>query len=91
MANYLRNYFVSSLMNTITSYPYPGSSCKGTFNSMGTEQVVISEKDGRLFVGIGDNNIAAVSMKYNCLPFAFADGCMQFIDSLPQPIDGTLY
>ena len=91
LANYLRNYFVSSLMNTITSYPYPGSSCKGTFNSMGTEQVVISEKDGRLFVGIGDNNIAAVSMKYNCLPFAFADGCMQFIDSLPQPIDGTLY
>ena len=91
LANYLRNYFVSSLMNTITSYPYPGSTCKGTFNSMGTEPVVINEVNGQLVVGFGNNTAATVSQKYHGLPFAFADGCMQFIDTLPQPTDGTTY
>jgi hypothetical protein len=43
LANYLRNYFVSSLMNTISSYPYPGSTCKGEFLTMGGEHLTISE------------------------------------------------
>ena len=90
LANYLRNYFVSSLMNTITSYPYPGSSCQGTFYTMGTEQMVITERSGRLMVGFGADSLVAVSDKYHCLPFAFADGCMHFIDGLLDTnLEGT--
>ncbi len=82
LANYLRNYFVSSLMNTITSYPYPGSSCKGTFYTMGSESMVISENGGSLFAGFSADNMVGVVQKYYGLPFAFADGCMQFIDGI---------
>ena len=82
LANYLRNYFVSSLMNTITSYPYPGSACKGTFNTMGTEKMVISESAGRIYAAFGDNQPVGVTEKYHCLPFAFSDGCMQLIDGI---------
>lgn len=84
LANYLRNYFVSSLMNTITSYPYPGSSCKGNFLTMGSEHMTISEQGGRLYAGFSADRLVGVSQKYYCLPFAFADGCMQFIDGILQ-------
>ena len=84
LANYLRNYFVSSLMNTIASYPYPGSTCNGTFHTMGTHEMVISENNGRLFAGFSDGTQVGVSQKYYCLPFAFADGCLQFIDDILQ-------
>ncbi len=84
LANYLRNYFVSSLMNTITSYPYPGSSCKGSFLTMGAEKMVITENNGRIFAGFADDKLVGVSQKYYCLPFAFSDGCMHFIDGILQ-------
>ena len=84
LANYLRNYFVSSLMNTIASYPYPGSTCNGTFHTMGTHDMLISESNGRLSAGFTDGNQVGVSQKYYCLPFAFADGCLHFIDDILQ-------
>ena len=84
LANYLRNYFVSSLMNTITSYPYPGSACKGTFLTMGTEKMVISETGGRIYAAFAEGQPVGVSEKYYCLPFAFADGCMQLLDGILQ-------
>ena len=82
LANYLRGYFVSSLMNTITSYPYPGSSCKGEFLNMAGEKLNITEAGGIIYAGLNDNAKVAVSQKYYCLPFAFADGCLQFIDGI---------
>jgi uncharacterized surface protein with fasciclin (FAS1) repeats len=84
LANYLRNYFVSSLMNTITSYPYPGSSCKGKFRTMGNEEMVISENGGRIYAGFAEDKMVGVSQKYYCLPFSFSDGGMQFIDGILQ-------
>ena len=84
LANYLRNYFVSSLMNTITSYPYPGSSCKGTFYTMGSEHLSIVENGGRIYAGFDSDRLVGVTEKYYCLPFAFADGCMHFIDGILQ-------
>ena len=84
LANYLRNYFISSLMNTITSYPYPGSACKGSFYTMGTETMTIGEEGDGLYVGFHPNNRVGVSRKYFSLPFAFADGCMHFIDGILQ-------
>lgn len=81
LANYLRSYFVSSLMNTISSYPYPGSTCKGTFLAMSGENVEISESGSQLSFGV-EGNMVPVSTKYFCLPFAFSDGCMQLIDGI---------
>ena len=82
LANYLRNYFVSSLMNTISSYPYPGSTCKGEFLSMGGEHLTISENAAGLSAGFSADSMVSVVQKYFCLPFAFADGCMHFIDGI---------
>ena len=83
LANYLRNYFVSSLMNTFTSYPYPGSACKGRFMAMSGEYVKITD-NGSMSVGLEDGTPVSLSDKYNCLPFAFADGCLQFINGIME-------
>lgn len=82
LANYLRNYFVSSLMNTISSYPYPGSTCKGQFLTMGGEHLTINENATGLSAGLSSDNMVGVVQKYFGLPFAFADGCMHFIDGI---------
>ena len=88
LANHLRRYFVSSLMNTITSYPYPGSQMRGTFLTMSGEKLEIvndglsPQDNGTLSVGLEGESRVQVSRKYFCLPFAFSDGCMQLIDGI---------
>lgn len=82
LANYLRNYFVSSLMNTISSYPYPGSTCKGRFLAMSGENVEIVDGGDQLSFGFEGGEKIPVSQKFFCLPFAFSDGCMQLIDGI---------
>lgn len=81
LANYLRNYFISSLMNTVSTYPYPGSTCKGRFLAMSGEYVEITD-NGTLGFGLEGGASVAVSQKYFSLPFAFSDGCLQFIDGI---------
>ena len=95
LANYLRKYFMTSQTNTITSYPYPGSSCTGTFQTV--YNLTKSDTDPKVSldidvqepfrIGWRINDIAPtawvnVSTKYAGLPFAFSDGCMQFIDGI---------
>lgn len=88
LANYLRHYFISSLMNTVTTYPYPGSQMKGTFMAMSGEQIDIvndgltAQDMGTLSVGFHGQQRVNVSQKYHCLPFAFSDGCMQLINGI---------
>ncbi len=88
LADYLRNYFISSLMNTITSYPYPGSQLRGSFLTLGGKKLQIvndgltPQDNGTLSVGLEEQPRVQVSQKYFCLPFAFSDGCMQLIDGL---------
>ena len=88
LANHLRRYFVSSLMNTITSYPYPGSQMRGVFLTMSGENLEIvndgltQQDNGTLSVGLEGESRIQVSRKYFCLPFAFSDGCMQFVDGI---------
>ena len=43
LAAYLRSYFITSTMNSFTSYPYLGSSCKGEFYTTGTEKMQIED------------------------------------------------
>ena len=82
LAGYLRGYFVSSLMNTFTSYPYPGSSFKGTFLTMGGGELTVNSSDSSLTVSTAGGTPVAVSQKYYGLPFAYSDGCLQFIDGI---------
>lgn len=95
LAKYLRKYFITSQTNTITSYPYPGSSCKGSFlpiyniTKQETDPTVMLDIDVnepfRIAWHIKDETPTKwinVSTKYDGLPFAFSDGCMQFIDGI---------
>jgi uncharacterized surface protein with fasciclin (FAS1) repeats len=84
LANYLRNYFVSSLMNTVASYPYPGSTCKGDFLTMTGATLSIIDNGSTLSVKLDSEaaKTVQVSTKYDSLPFAFSDGCMQLIDDI---------
>jgi len=82
LSNYLRNYFVSSLTNTITSYPYPGSSFKGTYLAASGNNIEVSDNGTAISVGLENAAKANVSTKYFALPFAFSDGCMQFVDGI---------
>ena len=82
LANYLRRYFVSSLMNTFTSYPYPGSQCKGRFLTMGGDYVELRDNVGQLSIGMEGAASVAFSQQYHQLPFAFSDGCMQLIEGV---------
>lgn len=82
LANYLRNYFVSSMMNTFTSYPYPGSSFSGQFLTMGGGDLQVTSKAGGITVCLAGDTAVSVSQKYFGLPFAFGDGCLQFIDGI---------
>ena len=82
LANYLRQYFISSLMNSFSSYPYPGSECKGDYLSMSGETLNINDDGTTLSIMKDGGTPVAVSTKYDSLPFVFADGCLQFIDGI---------
>lgn len=82
LAGYLRNYFITSLMNTITSYPYPGSSCKGVFMNAVGKNLEIRDNGSSLSVGFQGGQQVPVTNKYFSLPFAYSDGCMQLIDGI---------
>ncbi len=85
LANYLRNYFVSSLMNTFTNYPYPGSGFNGGYLAVSGQTLNIVENGSDITISLEDTETPKeiqVSKKYDCLPFVFTDGCIQFIDDI---------
>lgn len=84
LANYLCNFFVNSLMNSFTAYPYIGSSCKGSFlTSSGAKKIVVADNGAKLSVTLkGADTYTDVTPKYYYLPFAFADGCFHLIDGI---------
>lgn len=81
LANYLRNYFISSLMNTITTYPYQGSAFQGRFLAMSGEYVEVVS-DAGISISLQGGKPVSVSQKFLALPFAFSDGCIQFIEGI---------
>ena len=83
LANYLRNYFITSTMNTITTYPYPGSTFKGVFNTTGQHQLTVSDNGETLKVMFTDTAVSTdVDSNYNYFPFAFADGGFHLISNI---------
>ncbi len=81
---WLQNYFVSNEENQITDYPFVGSACKGEFITKNlTTKINIMDNGSSLSVKlVGSNETVPVSAKYSYFPFAFADGCMHFIDGI---------
>ena len=72
-------------MNTFTTYPYIGSSCKGLFFTTGNYKMRITDDGSALSVALtdsGQGNTVAVDPEYYYLPFAFTDGCFHFIDGI---------
>lgn len=87
LAAYLRNYFITSTMNSFTTYPYVGSTCKGEFFTTGSYKMNISDDGTKLsvkFVGADQDNTVDVNSEYFYLPFAFTDGCFHLIDGILQ-------
>ena len=84
LAAYLRSYFVTSTMNSFTSYPYVGSSCKGEFYTTGSEKMLIEDDGSALSVRYATDGSTrvAVNNTYHYLPFAFSDGCFHLIDGI---------
>lgn len=84
LANYLCDYFVNSLMNSFTAYPYIGSTCNGAFlTSSGANKLVVADNGTKLSVTLeGSSVYTDVTPKYYYLPFAFADGCFHLIDGI---------
>ena len=81
---WLQNYFVSNEENQITDYPYPGSACKGSFITKNlTSKLDIIDNGSSLSVKLeGSDTTVPVNAKYSYFPFAYADGCMHFIDGI---------
>lgn len=85
LSKYLVQYFVSSLMNSFTDYPFVGSSCHGEFYTAGSQKLNIVDNGSKLSVGfVGGANTVDVVPDYSYLPFAFGDGCLHFIDGILQ-------
>ncbi|MBQ2165839.1 MAG: fasciclin, partial [Bacteroidaceae bacterium] len=84
LAAYLRSYFITSTMNSFTSYPYLGSSCKGEFYTTGTEKMQIEDNGAALSVRFNaeGSTFVQVNNQYHYLPFAFSDGCFHLIDGI---------
>ena len=82
-ANYLRQYFVSSLMNPFSDYPYPGSTCRGEFITMANEEkLTIYDNGTSLSIGYPGKTPVMVNAEFGYLPFAYGDGCLHFIDGI---------
>ncbi len=81
---WITDYFVGSGENVFTDYPYVGSSCKGEFITKSlTTKIEILDNGKSLSVRLeGSDTTVPVCDKYFYFPFAFNDGCIQFIDGL---------
>lgn len=84
LQTWITDYFVGSGENVFTDYPYVGSSCKGEFITKSlTTKMQILDNGTSLSVKLEGSNVTVpVSDKYSYFPFAFNDGCIQFIDGL---------
>ena len=83
LANYLKQYFISSMVNPFTDYPYPGSKCQGSFRTMAfAEDINIYDNGTSLSIGYPGKTPVQVNAEFGYLPFAYSDGCLHFIDGI---------
>jgi len=84
LSRYLRSYFVTSELNVMTTYPYPGSAMKsGTFRTSGVAGLMYTDNGSSLSVNLaGQSRVGHVVSKYSYFPFAYKDGCFHLIDTV---------
>lgn len=96
LADYLKNYFVPTGANGMTTYPYIGSGIQGQYSTLGTFNrdgtslntvVVIKDNGNSLsvklnFPGVFEGEEVNVISDYDYFPFAFFDGGAHFIDDV---------
>lgn len=89
LMKYLKTFFILSDKNTISVYPYPGSAFRSdiVYETDGEGKLVYSDNGTTLRVKLegSSHECTAVSVsKYTsfCFPYAYSDGCVQFIDSV---------
>lgn len=85
LSSYLRSYFITNDINTITTYPYPGSELKnGEYVTTSyVNNLIYTDNGTSLSVQIkGRANIGRVVPQYNYFPFAYEDGGFHLIDSI---------
>ncbi len=85
LANYLRSYFINSVINSITAYPYKGSACKGDFITVNNNKMTIGESGDGLQVTLNSEDASKtvnVVSTYHYLPFAYDDGAFHFVDGI---------
>lgn len=86
LANYLRSYFITSDLTPFNAYPYPGSGVKGTYETSGTDKLVITDDGTTLtvaFAGSSDSPATLYNIeKYHSLPFAYGDGGFTLINKI---------
>ena len=83
LSRYLLSHFITSAINGITSYPYPGSEVKsGTYITAAYSNFIYTDNGTDLSVQIeGNGKTGRVIANYNYFPFAYEDGCFHLIDS----------
>ena len=85
LANYLRSLFISSTLNSFTTYPYLGSTFGGEYYTTGDETLNVVDTGSKLTVNfVGSESSADVIPDYDYFPFAFNDGGFHFIDAILQ-------
>jgi uncharacterized surface protein with fasciclin (FAS1) repeats len=96
LADYLKNYFVPTEANGMTTYPYIGSGIQGQYSTLGTFNsnetpvntvIVIKDKGTSLsvqlnFPGVPEGKEVSVISDYDYFPFAFFDGGVHFIEDV---------
>ena len=84
LQSWVTDYVISSSENAFTDYPYLGSSCKGEFvtKTLTTKMQIMDNGSALSIKLVGSDKTVPVSSKYSYFPFAFRDGCIQFIDGL---------
>jgi len=82
LAQYLSAYFVTAANNTLTNYPYIGSTMKsGSYKTQSTTNPTLNYEDNGTTLSIEINGKKCpVTSTYHYFPFAFADGCFHLID-----------
>lgn len=82
LKQYLSAYFVTAANNTLTSYPYIGSSMRsGEYNTQSTACPTLRYEDNGTTLSITVNGKTfPVTPEYHYFPFAFSDGCFHLID-----------
>ncbi|MDR0572640.1 MAG: fasciclin domain-containing protein [Tannerella sp.] len=83
LRNYLESYFLRSIENVFTNYPYPGSTFRSNaYTTPNGKKINYTDSGVNLSVELDGSGVKAnVNSRYDFFPFAFHDGCFHLINT----------